>query len=232
MPAFAGEISEVVTSLGSTKARIKTRDLSVRSRQKVIENFGTALTRPITDYEGAAIDYTPENPAFYFPIWGLPISPNSVSLVVHRSDGTDIDTTIVEAIKTEGVLSNRNAEIDYARGLIRFEAPPDDGAETRITATWKRDFRYKRPDYLIRELLKNTGIQDTIGITDDRQARFAIEGALVRHPTDSIFSSHGRPHFEREGIVRWMKHNPDTDKWLMAIDTRLVEYDEYQDEYT
>ena len=87
MPAFAGEISEVVTTLGSTKARIKTRDLSVRSRQKVIENFGTELTRPITDYEGVAIDYMPDNPVFYFPIWGLPISPNSVSLIVNRSDG-------------------------------------------------------------------------------------------------------------------------------------------------
>ena len=29
-----------------------------------------------------------------------------------------------------------------------------------------------------------------------------------------------------------MKHDPDNDKWLMAIDTRLVEYDEYQDEYS
>lgn len=231
MPVFAGEISEVVTSLGSTKARIKTRDLSVRSRQKVIENFGTELTRPITDYEGVAIDYTSDNPVFYFPIWGLPISPNSVSLIVNGSDGTDIDINIVDAIKTEGVLSNRNAEIDYARGLIRFEAEPDDGAETKITATWKRDYRYKRPDYLIRQLLKNTGIQDTIGITDDRQARFAIEQALVRHPTDSIFTSHGRPFFEREGIVRWLKYNADS-KWFMSIDTRLVEYDEYQDEYS
>ena len=52
MPVFAGEISEVVTRLGDTKARIKARDLSVRSRQKVIENFGIEITRPITDYEG------------------------------------------------------------------------------------------------------------------------------------------------------------------------------------
>ena len=98
------------------------------------------------------------------------------------------------------MLSNRNAEIDYARGLIRFEAPPDDGAETKITARWKRDFRYKRPDYLIRQLLKNTGVQDTLGITDDRHARFAIEGALVRHPTDRIFSSHGRPFISSEKV--------------------------------
>ena len=100
---------------------------------------------------------------FYFPIWGLPISRNSVSLIVHHSDGNDIDINIVDAIKTEGMLSNQNAEIDYTRGLIRFEAPPDDGIDTQITATWKRDYRYKRPDFLTRQLLKNTGIQDTLG---------------------------------------------------------------------
>ena len=126
MPVFAGEISEVITRLGDTKARINTRDLSVRSRQKVIENFGIEITRRITDFEGAALDYDALDSVFYFPIWGLPISRNSVSLIVHGSDGNDIDINIVDAIATEGMLSNRNAEIDYARGLIRFEAPPDD----------------------------------------------------------------------------------------------------------
>ena len=93
-------------------------------------------------------------------------------------------------------------------------------------------YRYKRPDFLVRQTLKNTGVQDTLQISDDTSARFAIEQALLRHPTDKIFSSHGRPYFEREGITRWLKHNPDTDKWLMSIDTRLVEYDEYQDLYS
>ena len=178
------------------------------------------------------MDYTEFDPVFYFPIWGLPISRNSVSLIVHHSDGNDISINVVDAIKTEGMLSNKNAEIDYARGLIRFEAPPNDAEATQIAATWKRDYRYKRPDFLVRQLLKNTGIQDTLQITDDTDARFAIEQALLRHPTDPVFSSHGRPFFQREGITRWLKHNPDTDKWLMSIDTRLVEYDEYQDEYT
>ena len=202
IPVFAGEISEVVTRLGDTKASIKARDLSVRSRQKVIENFGIEITRRITDFEGATLDYTAPDPVFYFPIWGLPISRNSVSLVVHQ-DGNDIDINIVNAIKTEGALSNQNAEIDYARGLIRFEAPPDDGADTVITATWKRDYRYKRPDFLVRQVLKNTGIQDTLQITDETNARFAIEQALLRHPTDAVFSSHGRPYFEKHGITRW-----------------------------
>ena len=48
---------------------------------------------------------------------------------------------------TEGVLSNLNAEIDYNRGLIRFEAPPDDGEDTVIVATWKQDYLYRRPDF-------------------------------------------------------------------------------------
>ena len=231
MPVFAGEISEVVTRLGDTKPRIKARDLSVRSRQKVIENFGIEITRRITDFEGAALDYDALDPVFYFPIWGLPISRKSVSLTVHQG-GNDIDINIADAIATEGVLSNRNAEIDYARGLVRFEAPPDAAEATQISATWKRDYRYKRPDFLVRQLLKHTGVQDTVGITNDTDARFAIEQALLRHPTDKIFSSHGRPYFQREGIARWLKHNPDTDKWLMSIDTRLVEYDEYQDDYT
>ena len=77
IPVFAGEISEVITRLGDTKARINARDLSVRSRQKVIENFGIEITRRITDFEGAALDYDAFDPVFYFPIWGLPISRNS-----------------------------------------------------------------------------------------------------------------------------------------------------------
>ena len=78
IPAFAGEVSEVVTRLGDTKAQIKARDLSVRSRQKVIEDFGIEITRRITDFEGAALDYDILDPVFYIPIWGLPISRNSV----------------------------------------------------------------------------------------------------------------------------------------------------------
>ena len=232
IPVFAGEISEVVTRLGDTKARINARDLSVRSRQKVIENFGIEITRRITDFEGAALDYDALDPVFYFPIWGLPISRNSVSLTVHQG-GDDIEINIVDAIATEGMLSNRNVEIDYSRGLIRFEAPPDDGIDTQITATWKRDYRYKRPDFLVRQTLKNTGVQDTVGITDDTNARFAIEQALLRRPTDAVFSSHGRPYFEKHGITRWtmLDDSGDTPEWWMAHDGRLVKYDELLDEY-
>ena len=99
------------------------------------------------------------------------------------------------------MLSNTRAEVDYNRGLIRFEAPPTDGADTEITATWKVDYKYKRPDFLIRQLLKHSGIQSELGITDEKSARFGIEQALISHPTNESFSSHGRPYRTRE--VAW-----------------------------
>ena len=142
---------------------------------------------------------------------------------------------MVDVVGSTGVLSNRNAEVDYSRGLIRFEAAPDDGGETIIDATWKQGYIYKRPDFLIRSLLDNAGLNTLIGITDDTDARFAIEGALVRHDTDRLFSTHGRPFFEREGVVRWMQiDDSDTDaiKRYFAHENRLIEYDEKLDEYT
>ena len=83
------------------------------------------------------------------------------------------------------------------------------------------------------EVLKNTGVQDTLQITDDTNARFAIEQALLRHPTDAVFSSHGRPYFNKHGIVRWqmLDSSGDTPEWWVAHDNRLVKYDEYLDEY-
>ena len=233
-PVFAGEISAVVTSLRNTKARINARDLSVVLRRSDVQNFGQPITRPITDYEGANADYDPLNPIFYFPIWGLPISRGSVTLTVHHSNGTAISINIVETITTEGILSNKNAEIDYNRGLIRFEAPPDDGIDTVIVATWKKDYQYRRPDALIRELLVNAKLHTKLSLTPENAA-FAISPALVRHPTDSVFSSNGRPYFEKEGIVRWMKiddTDPDHIKRYFAHENRLVEYDEKLDEYT
>ena len=197
-PVFAGEISAVVTSLRDTRARIKVRDLSVVLRQKTIENFGLEITRRITDYADADTDYDELNPVFFFPGWALPISRGSVSLTVEE-DGSDVTINVVDVIGTTGVLSNRNAEVDYSRGIIRFEAAPTDGAETIIDATWKQDYVYKRPDFLIRSLLENAGINTLIGITDATDARFAIEGALVRHDTDRIFSTHGQTLFRAGG---------------------------------
>ena len=204
-PVFGGIISELVTSLGDTKAQITLHDLSQTLSRSAVKNLGEEITRRITDFDGVNGDYDDLDPVFYFPWWGLPIARNSVSLVVHIEGGTDIDINIVDTIATSGMLSNTRAEVDYNRGLIRFEAPPTDGADTEITATWKVDYKYKRPDFLIRQLLKHSGIQSELGITDEKAARFGIEQALVSHPSSESFSSHGRPYPEENGVVRWIE---------------------------
>ena len=181
MPVFAGQIYEVQTSLANTKARIKVADLSTKLRQNTVENFGETITRTITDFDGANIDYDSFDPIFYFPVWGTPIARDSVSAIVHTEDG-DVDINIVETVATTGMLSWKNAEIDYNRGLIRFEAPPPNGEATQITATWKVDYHYKRPDFLIRQLLKHNGIQDTLGITDDTAATFCHRASTRQPP--------------------------------------------------
>ena len=233
-PVFGGIISELVTSLGDTKAQITLHDLSQKLSRTDVKSFGEEITRKITDFDGVNGDYDDLDPVFYFPWWGLPIARNSVSLVVHPEDGTDIDINIVDTIATSGMLSNARAEVDYNRGLIRFEAPPTDGADTEITATWKVDYKYKRPDFLIRQLLKHSGIQSELGITDEKAARFGIEQALVSHPSSESFSSHGRPYPQENGVVRWLKRDDsgDTPVWGMIQDQRFIEYDEHQDEYT
>ena len=230
IPVFAGQINQVITSLRDTKARINARDLSILLREGFIENFGQTLSRTITDFPGANADYDQYNRVFYFPIWGLPISPGSVNITI-RSGGTDIPINIVDTIATDGVLSNRNAEIDYSRGLLRFEAPPIDGADTIINATWKQDFRHKRPDSLIRLLLENAGLHTKLGMSSENAA-FAIEQALMRHPEKGVFSSHGHPNFEREGLTKWIKRDNARKKVFMVQGTRLLEYDEPNDTYT
>ena len=231
-PVYAGQVYVVETSLINTKARIKIADLSTKLRQNTVDDFGESITRKITDFDGTSAGYDQFDPIFYFPAWGLPIAPGSVSVIVHDADG-DVDINIVELVATSGMLSWKNAEIDYDRGLIRFEAPPPNGEATEITATWKVDYHYKRPDFLVRQLLKHNGIQDTLGITDDEAARFGIAQALVRHPTDKTFSSHGRPYPQENGVVRWLKQDGsgDTPLWYAIQDQRLIEYNELQDEY-
>ena len=56
--------------------------------------------------------------------------------------------------------------------------------------------------------------------------------ALVRaRCTDRLFSTHGRPYFEQEGITRWLKRDETNKKMFMAHGDRLLEYDERNDEY-
>ena len=229
---FAGEVVQLNQTLGSSIVTLSVRDLSVRLRRTSVENFGGEIIRRITDYEGANADYDELNPVFYFPVWALPISQGSVSLTVEE-DGSDVTINVVEVVATTGVLSNRNAEIDYSRGLIRFEAAPEDAENTVIDATWKQDYRYRRPDALIRELLENADIDTQLGLNSEDTA-FAIEQALVRDGANRVFSSNGRPYFQREGIVRWMvmdESDLEAIKRYFALDAGLVEYDERQDKY-
>ena len=230
---IAGEIAVINQSLASSLVSLVVRDLSLRLRRTSVEDFGQTIVRRITDYEGANTDYDELNPVFYFPDWGLPMSPGSAAVTVHEGS-TDVTLNIVDTLNTSGVLSNLNAAIDYNRGIIRFEAPPSDGDAAEITASWKIDYRHKRPDTLIRLLLADSDIHTVIGISDSTDARFAIEQALIRHPTDRIFTSHGRPYFEEQGIVRWLKLDEDADSPIvyMCHDSRFIKYDVVQDEYT
>ena len=147
---IAGEIAVINQSLASSLVSLVVRDLSLRLRQASIEDFGQTIVRRITDYEGANTDYDELNPVFYFPAWVSEIALGSVSLHGQRKIGINVTINVVDAVATTGVLSNRNAEVVYSRGLIRFEAAPDDGEDTVIDATWTQDYVYKRPDFLIR----------------------------------------------------------------------------------
>lgn len=232
VPMFAGIISKVATSLNDTKAEFTLHDLSVPLSNNQIDNFGQTLTRKITDFDDAALFYNEFNPVFNIPAWGLPISRGSVAATI-LEDGTEVPLNIVDAVATQGTLSNRNIEIDYTTGQIRFEAEPRDGVDAQITVTWKTDHRHKRPDTLIRLLLAQAGIDDRIGISSAERRHFAIEQSLVQVP-NRTFSSHGRPHPQESGVVRWLRRDDSagTPVWQMIQDAQYIEYDEYQDEYT
>ena len=229
MPVFAGQISEVITSLRDTNAQVKVVDLSFKARQNIVEDFGQSVTRIITDLDKVTDDYTETDPILNFPRWGLPISPGSVEAVTIDEDDNETAVTVVDAVATTGMLSNTNAEIDYTDGELRFEAAPDDGVNTIIKATWRIDYQYKRPDTLIRALLEASGLSTEIGITDDDDARFAIEQALLSDDNTETFSSHGRPYIEDNGVMRWIKRDGET--WWGIQDARLIKYDAGLDEY-
>ena len=120
---IAGEIAVINQSLASSLVSLVVRDLSLRLRQASVEDFGQTITRRITDYEGANTDYDELNPVFYFPVWVSGIALGSVSLTVEE-DGSDVTINVVDAVATTGVLSNRNAEIDYRRGGYDLKRHP------------------------------------------------------------------------------------------------------------
>ena len=135
---------------------------------------------------------------------------------------------MVDAVNTDGTLSARRAEVDYQRGLLRFEAAPLDGEGTTITAQWRIALQSKRLDTLARLTLDNAGILERIGITPTSLRGFSIEKTPITAQSNA-FSSHGRPFAQSVGVARWMV--PGDDGIFFAIDNALVQYDEALDEY-
>ena len=142
--------------------------------------------------------------------------------------GATVSVEVVDTVNTDGTLSPRRAEVDYQRGLLRFEAPPLDGEGTTITAQWRIALQSKRLDTLVRLTLDNAGIMDRIGVTPESLRGFSIEKTPIIAQSNA-FSSHGRPFAQSVGVARWMV--PGTDGIFFAIDNALVKYDEALDEY-
>jgi len=226
---FAGRIVSISQTLKTKITTCVIRDLSLLMRFGVNPSLGQELTRRITDYAGAAADYAEGQYWFRLPLGLYPVKAGTLSAKIIDGD-TETEVTIVDEIKNSGTLSGTTAAVDTENGILKFEAAPAAAEATVIDATWKINFRYNRADRLLFELLKGSGVVGVQGLTD-AQARFGIEPAIIENDTP-VFSSHGRPYFQEEGIARWLKYNPLTNKWLLAIDNRLVEYDEYQDEYS
>ena len=226
---FAGFVWSVQSDLQSTRVRVQVVDMFAYMAQAEIKDLGTQLNLEITRFPGAQDLYIEEDPVFPFPLFALPIVPGSVTATMSEEDAT-VDVEIVDVVGTTGELSNRNAEIDYSRGLIRFEAPPLDGEDTQITAQWLIALQNKRPDTLVRLTLENTGVMDRIGITPPALRGFSIEGTSITVPSNT-FSSHGRPFVGSTGITRWLKWDATNKKMYLAQDSRLLEYDEASDEY-
>ena len=225
---FAGFVWSVQSDLQSSRVRVQVVDMFAYMAQADIQGLGQSLDIEITEYPGAQDLYTDEDPVFLFPLHAIPIVPGSVEATMSEDSAT-VDIEIVDVIKTEGTLSSRRAEVDYQRGLLRFEAAPTDGADTTITAQWKIGLHYKRIDTLVRLVLDNTGIMDRVGITPTALRGFSLDQIPVTLESES-FTSHGRPYPAENGVVRWLRRNGTT--WQMIQDQRFVEYDEHQDEYS
>ena len=226
---FAGQIVSISYTLKTKITTCVIRDLSLLMRFGVDPSLGQEVTRRITDYDGATADYAEGQYWFRLPLSLYPIKSGTLSAKTVDGD-TETEVTIVDEVKTSGVLSPTTASVDAENGIIKFEAAPAAAEATVIEATWKLNFRYNRPDRLLFELLKGSGVVSKQGLTD-AQARYAIEQSAIENDTP-VFSSHGRPFFEKAGIVRWMMRDATSKKRYMTHDDKLLEYDEGQDEYT
>ena len=219
---ITGEVAEVQQSLNTSLVALIVRDISLRLRRSKFENFGQQISRRITDYPEANADYEAGQFHFTFPEGLTPVLRGSVSANIVVNDVSQ-PIQIVEAFTPTGTFSYQRATIDYENGVLQLEAMPPNGNSSVIDATWKIDYRYKRPDFMVREIMSDFLYQT---LPD-----YAISPVILEKATKS-FNTHGRPFVQESGIVRWMKRNA-TDKSIwMAHQNSLLRYDEAADTYT
>ena len=228
---WTGIVNNVTTRLTERQAVLDAVSIGVYLSQLKIDQFGLEITREITLYPGATVEFSTDNPIFYLPEWGIPVIPGSVSGSILNSDGTKTALTVVNTIKHVGSLSATTIEVDHAHGFIRFEAPPSAGAETRIQLTWKVPHQHRRADGLIRELIDTSPIPSRIGISDSR-----IRNRFIKHQRVQLsapqFSSRGNPYFTIPGVVRAQVNDPSNNRTYLIREGTLIEYDEVSDSYT
>ena len=215
---FAGVVWTVTTGMENTKARLLLVSMSAYISQTEAEGLGATLDREITAYPGATDGYTEDDPIFYFPIDLLPILQGSVSATVEEN-GVAQTVDIRDVLPDSGTLTGTIAEVDYTRGIMRFGAPPPEGENAVIQASWKTVFRYIRPDTAAKKIVPTQALN------------FGVELARITL-TNPVFSSHGKPNWSDESITRWALPDHANKKIYMAQGSNLIEYDEELDAYT
>ena len=240
---FAGVIDEITLSLDDTRAKILVLDIGSTFRRGNVIDFGSVESGPdetgnyFTQISGSNDDYSKFNPVFSLPFNRFPVSIESVidiDAINFTTGQTEVATqlTVVPSRNTEGVLSNKNVEIDYENGKVIFEKEPryqnadgDDypegqsGASQGLRATWKFIESYRRPDTLARLMIDNQGVSDDLTYDDLLQARFAIQEARVtRDYGEEVFSTHGRPNWHKnDGVVRYILYDAYSDPNVVTI---------------
>lgn len=221
---FAGIVVNI--QYNNRDATITVNDMRT-TLNSTVDRFGLDMMRMISNYDGYNELYTVENPQFSIPEQYLPVIRDSISdIVVHLSDGTAVPITIVDAITIVGDTDYRRVQIDYTTGQLIFEAAPPDGANSQISLRWKTDFRYLRPDTLVKKLLNNSLLSTRL---DSPHLTDFVKKSLVKGLAKKVASSHGRPNLSTEGITRWLMKEGNT--WTMASGPNIIEYDDPTDSY-
>lgn len=219
---LTGEVQTVNQTLGSSIVVLVVRDISVRLRRARIRGIGQEVSLALSDYPGYTKNYNMDNYQFNFPSALTPILEGSVSATITVND-VEETIEIVDALRLSGVPSYQRGVVDYANGYLILEGEPPDGNGSVINATWKVDHRFKRVDFIIREIMRQELFADL--------PQYAIDDIRFER-SDAAFGSHGRPYYQDLEITRWLKADTANKKVYMAVGPKLVEYDEASDSYT